>query len=90
MIATVTLLALRRAAGLPRWLGLFGAVVVLEQALETATVFGHSGSTAPGGPMNMQDRRTRPSHGDRALTAWQRADAGGLAAWVQMNCSHLR
>ena len=54
MIAPVTLLALRRAAGLPRWLGLFGAVVVGEQGVETVTIFSSSGFTAPGGPMNMQ------------------------------------
>ena len=54
MIAPVSVLALRRGAGLPRWLGVFGAVVAVEQAIETVTIFGSSGFTAPGGPMNMQ------------------------------------
>jgi len=44
---------LRRQAGLPPWLGIFGALVVVEQAIETVTVFGRAGFTEPGGPMNM-------------------------------------
>jgi hypothetical protein len=54
MIAPVTMLSLRRSAGLPLWLGILGAVAVLEQAIETATMFGSSGFTEPGGAMNMQ------------------------------------
>lgn len=54
MIAPPTLLALRRQAGLPRWLGVLGAATVAEQALETVTIFGSTGFTEPGGAMNMQ------------------------------------
>jgi hypothetical protein len=52
MIAPVTLLALRGHAGLPKWLGLLGLVVLLEQAVETVTIFGSTGFTEPGGTMN--------------------------------------
>ena len=52
MIAPVTLLALRGQAGLPRWLGVLGLVAFLEQAVETATIFGSTGFTEPGGTMN--------------------------------------
>jgi hypothetical protein len=54
MIAPVTLLALRTQAGLPRWLGVLGAVVFVEQAVETMTIFGSTGFTEPGGAMNLQ------------------------------------
>jgi hypothetical protein len=50
----VTLLALRGQAGLPRWLGVFGAIAFVEQAIETVTIFGSSGFTEPGGAMNLQ------------------------------------
>jgi hypothetical protein len=43
MIAPVTLLALRRRAGLPRWLGVLGAIACTEQAVETVTIFGSTG-----------------------------------------------
>jgi hypothetical protein len=54
MMAPVTLLALRGRAGLPRWLGVLGAVAVVEQAIETITIFGSTGFTEPGGAMNLQ------------------------------------
>ena len=54
MMAPVTLLALGGRAGLPRWLGALGAVAFVEQAVETVTIFGSTGFTQPGGPMNMQ------------------------------------
>jgi hypothetical protein len=50
----VTVLALRGQAGLPRWLGALGAVAIVEQAIETVTIFGSSGFIEPGGAMNMQ------------------------------------
>ncbi len=54
VITPVALLALQGRVGLPGWLGWFGMVVVVEQALETVTIFGTTGFTAPGGPMNVQ------------------------------------
>ena len=47
MMAPVTLLALRGRAGLPRWLGVLGAVAFTEQAIETVTIFGSTGFTQP-------------------------------------------
>jgi hypothetical protein len=54
MMAPVTLLALRSKAGLPMWLGLLGAAAFVEQSIETITIFGSTGFTQPGGPMNLQ------------------------------------
>lgn len=54
MMAPVALLALRGRAGLPRRLGVLSLVAFTEQAIETATIFGSTGFTEPGGPMNMQ------------------------------------
>jgi hypothetical protein len=54
MMAPVTLLALQGRAGLPRWLGVLGAVAFVEQAIETVTIFGSTGFTEPGGAMNLQ------------------------------------
>lgn len=54
MMAPVTVLALRARAGLPRWLGVVGAVAMAEQAVETITIFGSTGFTEPGGAMNLQ------------------------------------
>jgi hypothetical protein len=54
MMAPVTLLALGGRAGLPRGLGALGAVAFVEQAVETVTIFGSTGFTQPGGPMNLQ------------------------------------
>jgi hypothetical protein len=53
MLAPVTLLAFQRRAGLPTWLGILTGIAMLEQAAETVTIFGHTGFTAPGGPMNL-------------------------------------
>ncbi|MEO7427913.1 MAG: hypothetical protein ABIY48_00890 [Acidimicrobiales bacterium] len=52
-LAPVALLALRREAGLPRWLGVVSAVALVEQVAETVTTMGTHGFTAPGGPMNL-------------------------------------
>ena len=54
MMAPVTLLALTRQPRIPRWLGVLGLVAFAEQAVETITIFGSTGSTQPGGAMNMQ------------------------------------
>ena len=53
MLAPVTLLALAGRAGLPRWLGIVSAIALLEQLVETITIFGKHGFIAPGGPMNV-------------------------------------
>ena len=53
ILAPVVVLAFQRRAGLPLWFGILGAVAIVEQAIETITIFGHDGFTAPGGPMNV-------------------------------------
>jgi hypothetical protein len=53
MLAPVAILGWRRQAGLPRWLGALAALALIEQAVETITVFGRRGFIAPGGPMNL-------------------------------------
>jgi hypothetical protein len=53
MLAAVVVAAVREALALPRWVTVLGAVALVEQAIETVTVFGHTGFTAPGGPMNL-------------------------------------
>jgi hypothetical protein len=52
MIGAVTVLGLRSPALIPRWLTILGLVAFAEQAIETITVFGTRGFTAPGGAMN--------------------------------------
>jgi hypothetical protein len=54
MMAPVTLLALQGRAGLPRWLAWLGVVAIVEQSIETITIFGTTGFTEPGGAMNLQ------------------------------------
>jgi hypothetical protein len=53
MLAPVVVLSWGSRAVLPRWLGVVGAVALTEQTIETITIFGHDGFTAPGGPMNV-------------------------------------
>jgi hypothetical protein len=53
MLLPIAILGLRRQVGLPLWLGVLAAVAVVEQLAETITIFGHSGFTSPGGPMNL-------------------------------------
>jgi len=53
MIGAVTVLGLRSDALIPRWLTVLGAIAFTEQAIETITVFGTDGFTAPGGDMNI-------------------------------------
>src|SRR5437763_6923153 len=43
----------RRASGPARWLGIVTLVALLEQLIETVTLFGNRGFIAPGGPMNL-------------------------------------
>lgn len=54
LAGAIGLAAWRGHGGLPRWLAYFSAVFVLEQSIETITIFGKSGFTAPGGDMNFQ------------------------------------
>jgi hypothetical protein len=54
MFAPVTILALRRQYGFPLWLGILGTIALVEQTIETITIFGSTGFTQPGGAMNMQ------------------------------------
>jgi hypothetical protein len=54
MMLPVTLLALGAGSRLPRWLGILGVIAIVEQAVETVTIFGTTGFTEPGGPMNLQ------------------------------------
>ena len=54
LAGAIGLAAWRGDGGLPRWLAYFSAVFVLEQAIETITIFGKSGFIAPGGDMNFQ------------------------------------
>ena len=39
---------------LPKWYGVLAAVLLVEQAIETITVFGRGGFTEPGGAMNLK------------------------------------
>jgi hypothetical protein len=52
MIGAVTVLGLRTPRLIPGWLTVLGVVAFAEQAIETITVFGTHGFTAPGGAMN--------------------------------------
>jgi xanthosine utilization system XapX-like protein len=54
MMLPVTLLAVGGRSRLPRWLGILGVVAIVEQAVETVTIFGASGFAEPGGAMNLQ------------------------------------
>ena len=53
MIGAVTVLGLRSDPLIPRWLTVLGVIAFTEQAIETITVFGTDGFTAPGGDMNI-------------------------------------
>jgi hypothetical protein len=54
MLAPVVVLAFRGEAGLPRWLGWLAGIALAEQIVESITIFGTRGFTAPGGPMNLE------------------------------------
>jgi hypothetical protein len=53
MLAPVAVAALTRVTRLPRWVGVTALIAVVEQLVETLTIFGHTGFFAPGGPMNL-------------------------------------
>ena len=52
-LAPVVAATLGRRPVLPRWLGVITAVALVEQVVETVTVFGERGFLAAGGPMNL-------------------------------------
>jgi hypothetical protein len=52
LVAPVGIAAYLGVGGLPRWLAWVSLVMVIEQSIETITVFGTTGFTAPGGDMN--------------------------------------
>src|SRR6185369_2443905 len=54
MMLPVTMLALGNKETIPRWIGILGAVCIVEQAIETITIFGMTGFTEPGGAMNLR------------------------------------
>ena len=51
-LAPAMILGLQEREASPRWLGVFSAIALAEQLVETITIFGDRGFTAPGGPMN--------------------------------------
>ncbi|MEJ2887201.1 hypothetical protein [Actinomycetospora aeridis] len=53
MLAPIVVAGWRGALGVPRWLTALGVVALVEQVVETITVFGRTGFAAPGGPMNL-------------------------------------
>ena len=52
-LGPVTILAVQRRDGLPKWLGILTGIALAEQLVETITIFGDHGFIAPGGPMNL-------------------------------------
>jgi len=54
MLGPIAVLGLRGEARMPRWLGVVAAVAFVEQLVETITITGQRGFTAPGGAMNLQ------------------------------------
>jgi len=53
MAAAVAALGFGVSPIIPRWLTWLSVIFALEQAVETITVFGHTGFIAPGGTMNV-------------------------------------
>ena len=53
MLIPIVLLSFQRRAGLSPWHGIVALVALVEQAIETITIFGHDSFLAPGGPMNL-------------------------------------
>jgi hypothetical protein len=73
MIGSVTVLGFRAQPLIPRWLVALGVIAFVEQAVETITVFGSHGFTAPGGDMNLL-------LGAGLTIVW----LGGLVVWAAM------
>ena len=53
MAAAIAALGFGVSPVIPRWLTWLSVIFFLEQAIETITVFGHTGFIAPGGTMNV-------------------------------------
>ena len=79
MIGAVTVLGLRTRPLIPRWLTALGAIAFAEQAVETVTVFGARGFTAPGGDMNVL-------LGAALTAAW----LAGLVVWAARQLGRQR
>ena len=73
MAAPFVVLGLGASQLVPRWLGWLSLVFLLEQAIETMTIFGQSGFIAPGGVMNVYI-------GGLIGFLW----IGGLTRWAMM------
>jgi len=80
MIGAVTVLGLRSEPLIPAWLTALGAIVFLEQAVETVTVFGTHGFTAPGGDMNLLLGAGLTAIWLIALAVWGARRLGGAPA----------
>jgi hypothetical protein len=52
-LAPITVLAFTSGHRLPRWIGYIAGLALIEQLVETVTIFGQSGFIAPGGAMNL-------------------------------------
>jgi hypothetical protein len=53
LLAPIAILGLQGGhRGIPRWLGVVSAIALIEQLIESITIFGQHGFLAPGGPMN--------------------------------------
>ena len=53
MAVAVAALGFGQSPTIPRWLTWLSVIFFLEQAVETITIFGHTGFIAPGGTMNV-------------------------------------
>jgi hypothetical protein len=78
MIGAVTVLGLRARPAIPRWLTALGVIAFAEQAVETITVFGTRGFTAPGGDMNVR-------LGAGLTAVW----LGGLVVWAALRLGRI-
>lgn len=79
MAVAVAALGFGTEPAVPRWLAWLSVILFLEQAVETVTVFGHSGFIAPGGAMNVYLGGVLGFLWAGALVRWalQRIDATG-------------
>jgi len=76
MIGAITALGVRARPLIPRWLTVLGIVAFAEQAIETVTVLGTHGFTAPGGEMNLV-------LGAAVTTIWLAGTVVWAAGWLR-------